>query len=188
MNTKEFSRQRELIMKFKSERDKDLFMRTVAILSEFVPRGMKELLERRGFQVKEKEKESIAPVYEIKSDLPYSLEFHFQDLFLQIALKDRNATEWEADEKLSSDFDYFIDKTDKMVCAKIDPITIVMANEDNEAKKVEEYIDLRLEELSTQGLHERDRRFMEVICILNQALCLGIEHLEFRETVNAKGE
>ena len=57
-----------------------------------------------------------------------------------------------------------------------------------EARKIEEYIDLRLEELSTQGLHERDRRFMEVICILNQALCLGIEHLEFRETVNAESE
>jgi hypothetical protein len=56
-----------------------------------------------------------------------------------------------------------------------------------EAKKIEEYIDLRLEEMTTQGLSQRDRRFMEVICILNQALCLGIEHLEFRETVNAKG-
>ena len=55
-----------------------------------------------------------------------------------------------------------------------------------EAKKIEEYIDLRLEEMTTQGLSQRDRRFMEVICILNQALCLGIEHLEFRETVNAE--
>ena len=57
-----------------------------------------------------------------------------------------------------------------------------------EARKIEEYIDLRLEELSTQSINQRDRRFMEVICILNDALLLGIEHLEFRETVNAEGE
>jgi hypothetical protein len=57
-----------------------------------------------------------------------------------------------------------------------------------EARKLEEYIDLRLEDFSLQGIHRRDRRFMEVICILNDALVLGIEHLEFRETVNAESE
>jgi hypothetical protein len=56
-----------------------------------------------------------------------------------------------------------------------------------EARKIEEYIDLRLEDLSIQSINRRDRRFMEVLCILNEALCLGIEHLEFRETVNATG-
>ena len=127
-------------MNFKTLDDEKKTNRVLNLCYSLVPRIVKSILLRAGFTVSERGK-GLELIYEIKlAKSSLGAEFYFHNLFLEIATKDRDAELLEFDERLI-DFEYFLSKTLRIVESKIQPLVLIMS-EDNPRKGIEKMMEL----------------------------------------------
>lgn len=120
-------------MNFKTPEDKKKVIAVLEFCYYPVCRLVKDILVDKGFVVVVEEKENrLRTAYKII--LPGTNRggiLFLQNLFLEIATKDRDTKLLEFDEKLV-DFKYFLFKTTKVVKAKLNPILVMMRQESPE--------------------------------------------------------
>lgn len=127
-------------MKFKTEKDWQQIGKFINLAYDLVTGVVREILLEKRFKVKEK-KGGLALVFEVyKDNSSPRVEFHFYNLFLEIATKDRDAEALEFDERLL-DFGYFLCKTLRIVESKLGPLLLVMS-EENAGKGIEKMMEL----------------------------------------------
>ncbi len=115
-------------MKFKKEKDRQQIEKFLNLAGDLITGIVRRILLEKRFKVKEKG-EGLALVFEThKDNSSLRAEFHFHNLFLEIATKDRDAEALEFDERLV-DSGYSLFKTLRLVESKIKTLLLVMSEE-----------------------------------------------------------
>lgn len=127
-------------MKFRTEKDRQQIKKFLNLTGGLIIGIVRRILLEKRFKVKEK-KGGLALVFEIyKDDSSLRAEFHFHNLFLEIATNDRDAEALEFDERLV-DSGYFLFKTLRLVESKIKLLLLVIS-EENARKGIEKVMKL----------------------------------------------
>ena len=127
-------------MNFKTSNDKRKIEAALDLCYSLVAQVVRSFLVKRGFGVRERGKD-LSLIYEIQKDgSTITAEFHFHNLFLEITTQNRDAQFLEFDEGLL-DFGYFIFKALKLVESKMEPL-LLMLSEDNPTKGIEKMMKL----------------------------------------------
>ena len=127
-------------MKFKTEKDRQQIEKFLNLAGDLITGIVRRILLEKRFKVKEKG-EGLALVFEIyKDNSSLRAEFHFHNLFLEIATKDRDAERLGFDERLV-DSGYSLFKTLRLVESKMKPLLLAMS-EENPKKGIEKVMKL----------------------------------------------
>lgn len=119
-------------MNFKTPADKKFIITALAFCYNPVRKTVKQILIDRGFQVEE-ESEKLQLAFNIHEPgkNKEKAKFFFQNLFLEIATKDRDAEFLEFDRKLV-DTSYFMFKIGKVIEAKLRALFSLMEAENHQ--------------------------------------------------------
>jgi len=127
-------------MKFKEEKDRKQIGEFLNLTYNLTRDLVRRILLDKGFKIKEKG-EGLSLIFEIyKDSCSLSADFYFHNLFLEIATKDRDAEALEFDDGLTG-FGYFLSKATRLVESKIEPLVLIMS-EENPGKGIEKIIKL----------------------------------------------